>query len=167
MGLQNFSLLEAVAAAIGMEEEGIRFYSLAEQRTGDPAVKKVFAFLRDKEFQHVETFRKLHGEIAALEGDPDADLWLLDPQVATYFRAAVESTVFPAAGAAEQALAGLESVVDVLRFALRLEKETIYFYQELLAHSPWPQARELVGEVIAEERRHVVFIHEKLRSLGA
>lgn len=167
MGLQNFSLLEAVEVAIRMEEEGIRFYSLAEQRTADPEAKRVFAFLREKEGEHIATFRRLHGRIAALEGAPDAELWLMDPEISAYFRATVESAVFPAPGAAERAIAGLHGVGDVLRFALRLEKETILFYHELLAHSPWPEARELVGEVIAEERRHVGYIHEKLGGLGA
>ena len=55
---------------------------------------------------------------------------------------------------------------DILRFALRLEKDSILFYHELLASAPWPEAKALIEKVIAEERRHVVFIHEKLASLG-
>ena len=161
MGMQNFSLLEAVEVAIRTEEEGIRFYTLAEQRVADPDTKKLFAFLREKEHDHIATFRRLHAELAAREGDPDAELWLLDPDVSAYLRATVDSAVFPAAGAAEKTIAALHGVGDILRLALRLEKETILFYHELLAHSPWPQARELIGEVIAEERRHVRYIQEK------
>ena len=166
MSMKNFSILEAVEVALMMEEEGIRFYSLAEQNTGDPEMKQVFTFLREKEHQHIETFRRLYGELSARESDPDAELWLLDTEVSSYFRATVDSTVFPTKGSAETAIAGLHGVTDILRFALRLEKDSILFYHELLASAPWPEAKELVEKVIAEERRHVVFIHEKLASLG-
>jgi rubrerythrin len=164
--MQNFSILEAVEVALLMEEEGIRFYTLAEERAGDPEKKKLFAVLRDKEHQHVETFRRLYGDLAAREGTADAELWLLDQEISSWFRAYVESTVFPTRGAAERTIAGLHGVVDILRLALRVEKDSILFYHELLAHAPWPEAKELLEKVIAEERRHVLFIREKLRSLG-
>jgi rubrerythrin len=164
--MQNFSILEAVEVALLMEEEGIRFYTLAEERAGDPEMKKLFAVLRDKEHQHVETFRRLYGDLAAREGTADAELWLLDQEISSWFRAYVESTVFPTRGAAERTIAGLHGVVDILRLALRVEKDSILFYHELLAHAPWPEAKELLEKVIAEERRHVLFIREKLRSLG-
>jgi len=166
MTMQNFSVLEAVEVAVRMEEEGIRFYDLAEQRAGDPEMKKLFALLREKEHQHVESFRRLYSTVAAAGSDPDAELWLLDGDVSAYFRAFVADSVFPGKGAADAAVAGLQGTADILRFALRIEKDSILFYHELLSHAPWPEARELLGSVIAEERRHVMFIHEKLRSLG-
>lgn len=166
MGMKNFSILEAVEVALMMEEEGIRFYTLAEKKTGDPAMKQLFSFLREKEYQHIETFRRLYGDLVAREGNPDAELWLLDTEVSSYFRAFVESTVFPAKGAADAAVDGLHGVAELLRFAMRLEKDSILFYHELLAHAPWPEAKTLLEKVIAEERRHVSYIHEKLASLG-
>jgi rubrerythrin len=167
MTMRNFSLLEAVEVALMMEEEGVRFYTLAEQKTGDPEMRKSLAFLRDMEHQHRETFRRLYSDLAEREGTPDAELWLLDAEVASYFRAQVESTVFPAKGAAEAAAAGLHGIIDILGFALRVEKDSILFYQELLAHAPWPEAKDLIEKVVAEERRHLVFVQQKLASLGA
>jgi len=166
MSMQNFSILEAVEVALMMEEEGLRFYALAEKKAGDPELKKLFATLREKEHQHIETFRRLYSDLAAREGQPDAELWLLDTEVSAYFRAAVDSTVFPTKGAAETAIDALHGVTEILRFSLRLEKDSILFYHELLAHAPWPEARALIEKVIVEERRHVIFIYEKLASLG-
>ncbi len=166
MVMKNFSILEAVEVALMMEEEGIRFYTLAEQKTGDPELKRLFVLLRDREHQHIETFRSLYGDLSARASDPDAELWLLDTEVSSYFRASVDSTVFPTKGSAETVIAGLRGATDILRCALRLEKDSILFYHELLAGAPWPEAKALIEKVIAEERRHVVFIHEKLASLG-
>jgi len=155
MGVKNFSILEAVEVALMMEEEGIRFYSLAEQKTGDAEMKKLFSFLREKEHLHIETFRRLYGELSARASDPDAELWLLDTEVSSYFRAAVDSTVFPTKGSAETAIAGLQGVTDILRFALRLEKDSILFYHEVLANAPWQKkmlsfARSRVKERVAD-----------------
>lgn len=166
MSMKNFSILEAVEVALMMEEEGIRFYTLAANKAKDPEMKKLFSLLRDKEHLHVETFRRLYGDLVAREGDPDAGLWLLDTAVSAFFRAYVDAAVFPTKGSAETAIAGLNGVTEILRFALRLEKDSILFYHELLAGSPWPEATVLLEKVIAEERRHVVFIHDKLAGLG-
>lgn len=166
MNMKNFSVLEAVEVALMMEEEGIQFYALAAKKAGDPEMKKLFATLREKEHQHIDTFRRLYSDLAAREGDPDAELWLLDTEVSSYFRAYVDTTVFPTKGSAETAIAALPGVTEILRFALRLEKDSILFYHELLASAPWPEAKALIEKVIAEERRHVVFIHEKLASFG-
>ncbi len=166
MSMKNYSILEAVEVALMMEEEGIRFYTLAEQKAGDPELKQLFSLLRDKEHQHIETFRRFFGDLSTRSSDPDAELWLLDTEVASYFRAAVESAVFPTKGAAERAIAGLHGAAEILRLALRMEKDSVLFYNGLLAAAPWPEARALVEKVVAEERRHVVFVHEKLASLG-
>jgi rubrerythrin len=165
MGTDNFSMLEAVEVALNMEAEGIRFYSLAEQKVKDPSMKQLFALLRDKEEHHQQVFRKLYGEFSALEGNPDAELYLLDPGLSEYFRAYVRSTVFPEQGAAEAAIATLHGAEDILRFGLRIEKDSILFYRELLAHHPFPTAKDLIEKVIAEERTHFSFIAAKLKEL--
>lgn len=166
MGMENFSILEAVEVALNMEEEGIRFYTLAEEKVQEPAMKQLFSLLREKEHHHVEVFRRLYGELVQTEGDPDAELYLLDPGISSYFRAFVASTVFPAKGAAEKVIAGIHDVAEVLRLGLRVEKDSILFYRELLAHHPYPAARDLLEKVIEEERTHFCFISEKLRSLS-
>jgi rubrerythrin len=165
MTLRNFGMLEAVEVALNMEREGIRFYTLAESRVADPEMKKLFAFLREKEHQHVAYFQGVYTRLAEREGDRDAALWLLDQETADYFRAAAESAVFPVKGAADQAIAGLHDARDILRLGLRVEKDSIHFYRELQQHAPWPDAKELLDKVIAEERRHFRLIHEKLVAL--
>jgi rubrerythrin len=129
-------------------------------------MQQLFANLREREFQHLETFRRLYSDLSGREGTPDAELWLLDEEVSSYFRSYVDSAVFPSRGSAEAAIADLRGAADILRFALRIEKESILFYHELLAHAPWPEARELVEKVIAEERRHLRMVHEQLRRVG-
>ncbi len=164
MKMKNFGLLEAVETAITMEEEGVRFYAFASDRLEDPERKKLFAKLREMEDQHINTFRKLYSDIADRLGESDESLYLTDPEVSAYFRAFVESTVFPVKGAAEKVIARVKNVEDILRLGLQVEKDSIHFYRELTHHSPFPEAVEIIEKIIGEERKHFHMIHELCRN---
>ena len=165
MGVENFSILEAVQLAVGIEEEGIRFYTLAAGKVDDPEMKKLFETLKEKEHDHIKTFRGLYADLAEKQGDPDADLYLFDPEVAGYFRGYVETAVFPVPGAAASVLREVEGPEDILRLAMQAEKDSILYYHELLHHAPWPEAEELVKEIIAEEHRHFSILRRELEKL--
>lgn len=165
MGVESFSLLEAVEVAVGIEEEGIRFYTLAAEKVEDPEMKKLFGILKEKEHDHIKTFRNLYADLAEKKGDPDAELYLFDPEIAANFRGYVETAVFPVAGAARSVLRECESSEDILRLAMQAEKDSIFYYHELLHHAPWPEAEEMVKEVIAEEHRHFAILRRELEKI--
>ena len=98
MSIDNFSILEAVEVAVGIEEEGIRFYTLAAQKVEDPEMKKLFETLREKEHDHIKTFRNFYADLEEKKGDPNAELYLFDPEIAANFRGYVETAVFPVPG---------------------------------------------------------------------
>jgi len=162
MGVENFSLLEAVELAVGIEEEGERFYALAAAKTEDAAMKQLFQTLREKEILHRKTFQKLYEEMAERQGTADAALYLLSPEIAAVFHGYVETAVFPVRGAAVQVIGQCESAEDVLRLGMQAEKDSILYYHELLRHSPYPEARELVERIIAEEHTHFAFLRAEL-----
>ena len=149
MNVSNFSILEAVELAIGIEEEGERFYALAAAKTEEPEMKKLFETLREKEsdrtFVYLERF--------------------LDPEVAAYFHGYIESAVFPVKGSAIEILAQCEGPADILRLGMQAEKDSILYYHELMAHSPYPDAADLLKEIIAEEHRHFAILRRELRKI--
>jgi rubrerythrin len=165
MGVEHFSILEAVELAVGIEEEGINFYTLAAEKVEEEELKKLFLTLKDKEHGHIRTFRRLYSELAAKSGDPDADLYMFDPEVAAYFRGYVETAVFPVKGAAAQVVAACRSAEDILRLAMQAEKDSLLYYHELLHHAPFPDAEELVKEIIGEEHRHFAVLQRELKKV--
>lgn len=165
MGVENFSILEAVEIAVGIEEEGIRFYTLAAEKVDDPEVKKLFGILKEKEHDHIKTFRNLYADLAEKKGDQDAELYIFDPEIAANFRGYAETAVFPVAGAARSVLRECETPEDVLRLAMQAEKDSILYYHELLHHAPWPEAEELVKDIIAEEHRHFAILRKELEKI--
>jgi rubrerythrin len=167
MTVENFSILEAVELAVGIEEEGIRFYTLAAEKVTEPELKELFENLKDKEYDHIKTFRSLYSTLAEKKGDPDAELYLFDPEVAAYFHGYIETAVFPVAGAAKSVMREVEGPEDILRLAMQAEKDSMLFYHELLLHAPWPEAEELVKKVIKEEHKHFAVLRRELQKIQA
>jgi len=165
MSIKDFSILEMVEMAINMEEEGIKFYTMAMEKVDDPESKKTFEFLRDEEYKHINTFRGLYSDMAGREGMKDSDLYLLDPEMQSYFRAYVECTALPCKGAANQAIEEAAGEEEILRLGLQIEKDSLLFYQDLKHHSPYPDAAELLDGIIAEERKHFNQIYDRLKTV--
>ena len=162
MAIENFSILEAVKLAVEIEKEGVRFYTLAADKTDDPAMKEFFLDLKKKEHEHIVTFQGLYSELAEKQGDADAALYLLDPAVAAVFHAYAETAVFPGQGASAQIIEACEGPDDILRLGMQAEKDSILYYHELLSHAPYPEAKELIRKIILEEGKHLTFLHRKM-----
>ena len=161
MAIENFSILEAVELAVGIEKEGVRFYTLAADKTDEPA-KELFLDLKKKEHEHIITFQNLYSDLAAKQGNADAALYLLDPEVAAVFHAYVETAVFPGQGASAKIIEACEGSDDILRLGMQAEKDSILYYHELLSHAPYPEAKELIRKIILEEGKHLTFLHRKM-----
>lgn len=166
MNIENFSLLEAIELAINMEEEGVRFYGLAIDKARDEEMKDLFSLLREKEYEHINTFRSFHSDMTSSQEYGDADLYLLDPEVSSYLNAYIESTVFPVKGAAEEALSGIRETKDILKLGMQVEKDSIHYYQELSSHSPYPDAAVVLNKIIEEEKKHLGMLHKMWKEVS-
>lgn len=165
MTSKNFSLLEAMELAITMEEEGVAFYTLAAEKVTAPEVKSLLLILKEKEYNHINTFRRIFSELSEKQGMADAALYLTDPEVEAYFRAFVDSAVFPTRGAAAKVIERLHTAEEVLLLGMRIEKESILYYLELKQRSPFPGAGEALDRIICEEKAHLRSIHDIYRAL--
>ena len=96
------------------------------------------------------------------QGDADAALYLLDPEVAAVFQAYVETAVFPGQGASAEIIEACEGPDDILRLGMQAEKDSILYYHELLSHAPYAEAKELIRKIIVEEGKHLTFLHRKM-----
>jgi rubrerythrin len=164
MAPQGFTLLEAVEIAVAMEEEGIRFYSLAAERASDPEVKIMSVFLRDVEYEHIEYFR---GLVAFLAGRKGSESLVLDPAVEAYFRSQAEAAVFPVKGDADRTLEGIKDVCDVLRIGIKAEKDSILYYRDLVEQTTYPEAVAAIRKIISEEKQHLLMLSGLLRRLAS
>jgi len=132
--------LEALALALEVEKAKLRLYLRLARRTKDEGALKTFLFLAREETQHWEEAERRLLERVAREGRvPDeVDVGNLVPEVAT-----------------------VESRVEAIKLALRLEKLSWEFYERAAREADSASLGELFRELAREEKSH----YELLKAL--
>ncbi len=145
----GFSTKEVIEQAVQTEKLGYEFYTaMAEKFKKDEDLKKLFDFLATKELQHEKTFSELINKVSNKESEG----W---EHVSQYLRAIVESEFFLGNNKSLPSLEHIKTVSDAAGFALNFEKETLLYFHLL---RDMVEEKELVDEIINEERSHVVWL---------
>jgi rubrerythrin len=145
----SVSASELVELAKIIESCGEAFYAAAVEAAAKPAVRALFARLRDEEATH----RDALAELAAQVGD-DGESWGGDEAQAEYMRALAAYPVFPDPEAARALVTAVDGEAAVLRHAINFEKDTILFLHELRTMGG-TEVAVLVDRLLAEERGHL------------
>jgi len=151
---------DLVDIAVQTETRGEKFYQDASQRASDPESVKLFTYLAEQEARHRVVFAGLSAAITVTEIDNTT--W---EEAMAYIEATVDQAFFagdktPIAEIPEQA-----TVADMLRMAIEFEQQTLlYFYT--LRDLVQPQNRDIVDQIVAEERSHVLRLGAMLQKQG-
>jgi len=152
-----FNEIEAAKIAQNMERHGLEFYQKTAARTNDMATRDMFLRLAEDEKKHLARFEELE-EI--LQADRRAKKgYTDDPDLASYIDRLVETQVFAEEGAVARLAREGKSDYEALAVAIRAERDSILFYQEMLDFIDTKAAREAFSRILEEERDH-------LRTLG-
>jgi rubrerythrin len=147
-----FSISEVIDMAVQLERNGERIYRSALDNVRDAGLKHLLAWMADEENRHAKWFSALRSTSVIIE-DNDA------------LKAMNQSLVDDFLGDQAFSLKDVDfSVVrninELLAVFIEFEKDTILFYDILVAFMPDEQARENIRRIIAEEETHV----EKLKT---
>ncbi|MBN1639689.1 MAG: ferritin family protein [Anaerolineae bacterium] len=136
--------------AMELEKNGEAFYRAVASKAGMENLRALFEDLADQEVQHYKVFQKLSQSIKAqpLMTDQEWDMYQ------DYLSATIQSAFFEGTDKALAAAEMARTEQDALRMAIGFEKETVFFFLELLDVVP-ESAKETIDKVIAEEQRHV------------
>jgi len=147
--MEKYSIREVVEQAVRTERLGYEFYTtIAKRFEKNDGLKRLFETLAGKELIHEKMFL----ELREMMGDEEPEAWA---DVSEYMRAIVESEFFLAREKSLPSLDHVKTVEDALHFALGFEKETLlYFY----ALRDAVQEKDMVDEIINEERSHIMWL---------
>ena len=158
--MNKYSIDEIIEMAIQTEKLGYQFYTgMADKFKNDTGLVKLFTTLASKEKVHEKTFTNLKDIIAKHGTEPVQ--W---EEVSNYMRAFVESEFFLGRGKSLPSMDHLKTVQDTVRFAIGFEKETLLYFMELRAIV---KEKEVVEEVINEEKSHIMWLDTFKRGLPA
>ncbi|MDR1946705.1 MAG: ferritin family protein [Desulfovibrio sp.] len=138
------SAADIVAAAVEIERRGYDFYRRAESNAVAAADRELFSFLAGEEEQHEHLFASMLERLGGVELPVGSD----DEEYLAYVKGLLDSHAL--------FLPGHEEHIQKapLRAALRFEKDTLIFFQEMETLVPESE-KSTVRACVEEERRHL------------
>ncbi|HAJ56365.1 MAG TPA: hypothetical protein DCL35_01185 [Candidatus Omnitrophica bacterium] len=149
----DFSPVQAYKIALHMEKDGIDFYSDLAKQVRDPETQHEIEFLIEQEGAHLETFQGLLNRVKEAVDDKFEEDDIVDYIKARVFNGALE----------KQEAEKMEHRHTALEEAMNMERRSIVFYDNCLAHSRDVDAKAAFKKILEEERKHLIKFAELLR----
>ncbi|MFC1499257.1 rubrerythrin [Verrucomicrobiota bacterium] len=152
----TFNANEVFEMAKQIEINGGAFYRKAAENATEG--KDLLLEIAAQEDEHLEAFTELQTELSARETEPSA----FDPndEGELYLKAMAGGKVFDIKKDPAETLKGTESLNEILKIAIGMEKDSIIFYlgiKEMVS----PKLGE--DKVIKEEMKHIRWLSEKTK----
>jgi rubrerythrin len=161
MGVK-FNIQEVLSMAVRMESNGAAFYRrAAELHQG--AGGQYLARLAEMEDAHKQMFTDMRSEYARQQ--QDGQVFDLYDEGELYLSAIAGGSPVEGSPDIAATLSGHESLADLLRIAVDLEKQAILFYLGIKDVVVGDRGRQTVDRVIGEEQGHVVTLMGELKKI--
>ncbi|MDH3344163.1 MAG: ferritin family protein [Desulfobacteraceae bacterium] len=160
-----FNADEIFEMAIRIENNGAAFYRKAAGLQSDTKNQKFLEGLANMEDQHQKIFTEMRTTLTQKDKDPK----VFDPydEVSQYLTAMADTMGGEGSPSVADSLTGDETLEEILRIAVGLEKDSILFYLGIKDLIPSQSGQDRIDEVIREERRHVAQLSNLLEKLKA
>jgi len=149
----DYNAAEAFEMAIQIEKNGAAFYRKAAALQKNEEDKKFLETIAKMEDRHQGGFE----EMKAALSDTDKTETVFDPneELSLYLKAMADAHGGEGNPEAAAQLTGEESMTEIIKTAIGLEKESILFYIGLKDMVPPKMGREKIDEIIQEEQKHI------------
>ncbi|MCU0611925.1 MAG: ferritin family protein [Candidatus Eisenbacteria bacterium] len=159
----KFSAGEVFQMAQDIERNGARFYRKAAEGFRDSPSHAMLLELAAMEDDHLATFTDMKNHLAAREQESP----VFDPfgESELYLRAMASTHVFDTSRDPSESLTGEETLQEILKMAIKLEKDSIIFYLGLKSAIVPNMGKERLDDVIAQEFSHISMLSDRLTEL--
>lgn len=139
----RYSACEIVELAIQIEKNGKRFYSEIKEKTDSQEARDAFDRLAKDEDEHLNVF----GEIfkGACDYSPEG---AYPDEYFSFMNSLASEYIFT-----EKNKTGAENYMEALDLGIKMEKDSILFYQEMKKMVP-RRSRDTIDRIISEEKEH-------------
>jgi rubrerythrin len=148
-----------------IERNGARFYRRAAQGFIDSRAGRRLLDLAAMEDEHEKVFAAMRAELLQSEREPRVP----DPygEAILYVRGMADGHVFDVRKDPSERLTGKETMEDILRTAIGLEKDSIVFYLGIKEIVPERLSKQRIDDIIKEEMGHIAILSQEMAGLGA
>jgi rubrerythrin len=139
------SMLEA---ALTLEEKGKAYYERAILDVRSPLGREMLDALMHEEIVHMDRIRLISGALKTEQ------TWNAEWKTLAIDRNEVTAIFNKMAREHKTMIKAEASELDVLKFGIDLELESIAFYEDCLKRAQDPHEKEFLSQIIGEERSH-------------
>lgn len=143
-------MLDAIMRAMELEKETFDFYIKAEQRTFDPAGKRIFRWLAKTEEEHYLRLTELYNSLE------QGGRWV--------FYGGTTIALEPE-GEGQKQVGFDTNDLEALEIAMDIERKGISYFDELAKKTSDPDGKGMLETLRDEEKEHLRIITEKYRSI--
>jgi len=163
MGI-TFNASEVFQMAVRIEENGAAFYRRAAELNKDSDSLGFLEGLAAMEDEHKQIFQEMSTAVSDREKEETA----YDPynEAMLYLETMSDAHGGEGSPNAAAALTGDESIEDILRTGMELEKKSILFYLGVADMVPEKLGKDKVASIIAEEKKHLATLARALKDLN-
>ena len=159
-GIEYYSGLEVVLAAMEVEKNGHRFYSTMAQKATSELARELFSWLAQDEVEHLRRLKALEAsfkESALFDGVEE---------LLPYLRRFADQEIFPSAERLEAVLQQPESERTAMDLAIAAEDRFAAYFAKAAEHARDPDGRAAFEWLAGEERRHAALLRERQARLA-
>jgi rubrerythrin len=159
-----FNADEIFEMAEQIERNGARFYRRAAEGAVDPRNRQLLLDLAAMEDKHEKVFASMRADLA----DKKQETAVFDPdeQAALYLRAIADGHIFDVQADPLQLFTGKETMEDILRVAMGMEKDSIVFYLGMKELIPERLGKDRIDGIIHEEMGHLALLSKEMAAPG-
>ncbi|MBN1292160.1 MAG: ferritin family protein [Candidatus Latescibacteria bacterium] len=159
----TFNADEVFEMAEQIERNGAKFYRRAADNTDDAEAGKKLLNLAAMEDEHEKIFGAMRTDLSL----KNLFSTTFDPfnEQAMYLRAMADTNVFNLKADPSEKLTGRESLEEIYKTAIGLEKDSIIFYIGIRDMIPGNLGKDKIELIIKEEKKHIVDLTEQLKAL--
>lgn len=158
-----FNAAEVFTMAIQMEDNGAAFYRRAAELQKAQGQIDYLLQLAGMEDEHKRRFVKMREE--AIVGDNEGIPFDLYDEGELYLSGIASGYRVEGSPAVADTLTGNETLAEILKLAVELEKDAILFYLGLKDVVPEGMGREQIDSIISEEKGHIVVLMKELQKV--
>ncbi|ADL67809.1 ferritin-like domain-containing protein [Thermoanaerobacterium thermosaccharolyticum] len=156
--------LEVVSLAIDIEDRGYEFYTMASEKfSNDKKIKEFFDEMAREELIHKSKFEELYRKL--LDEKKGDDSAYFDIEASIYLTMLYKTSVFPSENLVEEVLKNVDTIYDAIELAIRAEKDSILFYDEIVKEAKFDATKRIVITLLNEEIKHFIDLSNKLKEV--
>jgi rubrerythrin len=150
----RFNIDEVFVMAVKIEENGAAFYRRAAELHAGGDFETTLKDLADMEDEHKKIFTEMREQV----GEDEKLEQAYDPfnEAVLYLNSMADYHGGEGSQSAADKLTGDETILDIVRTGIELEKKSILYYLGLKDLVPQRLGKEKMDKIIVEEKKHVV-----------